>query len=82
MTANLNRRNKRPTVRGAAEPLSSSAPVPLNRPPTREEIEALVSEKQIELAELKRAQEELERERADWRNCAGVKSNFKPDARR
>jgi hypothetical protein len=35
-----------------------------NRPPTREEIEALVSEKQIKLAELKRAQEELERERA------------------
>jgi len=36
----------------------------LNRPPTREEIEAMVSEKQIKLAELKRAQEELERERA------------------
>jgi hypothetical protein len=36
----------------------------VNRPPTREEIEALVSEKQIKLAELKRAQEELERERA------------------
>ncbi len=36
----------------------------LNRPPTREEIEALVGEKQIKLAELKRAQEELERERA------------------
>jgi hypothetical protein len=35
-----------------------------NRPPTREEIEVLVSEKQIKLAELKRAQEELERERA------------------
>jgi hypothetical protein len=35
-----------------------------NRPPTREEIEAMVSEKQIKLAELKRAQEELERERA------------------
>src|SRR5580692_1432076 len=35
-----------------------------NRPPTRQEIEALVSEKQIKLAELKRAQEELERERA------------------
>jgi len=36
----------------------------LNRPPTREELEALVSEKQIKLAELKRVQEELERERA------------------
>ena len=35
-----------------------------NRPPTREELEAQVSEKQIKLSELKRAQEELERERA------------------
>jgi hypothetical protein len=49
---------------------ASAAPVPpagvnmANRPPTREEIEALVSEKQIKLAELKRAQEELERERS------------------
>jgi hypothetical protein len=49
---------------------ASAGPVPptgvnmVNRPPTREEIEALVSEKQIKLAELKRAQEELERERA------------------
>jgi hypothetical protein len=36
----------------------------LNRPPTREELELLVGEKQSKLAELKRAQEELERERA------------------
>src|SRR5271170_1002410 len=42
-------------------PASPSMP---NRPPTREEIEAMVSEKQIKLAELRRAQEELERERA------------------
>jgi hypothetical protein len=35
-----------------------------NRPPTREEIESLVSQKQQKLAELRRAQEELERERA------------------
>src|SRR5580658_4304888 len=44
-----------------------SGPAPggaASRPPSREEIEALVSEKQIKLAELKRAQEELERERA------------------
>ena len=47
-------------VPGAARPAAG----PPNRPPTREEIEALVSEKQIKLAELKRAQEELERERA------------------
>jgi hypothetical protein len=44
-------------------PVPSSPTMP-NRPPTREEIEAMVSEKQIKLAELKRAQEELERERA------------------
>ena len=36
----------------------------MNRPPTREELETLVGEKQTKLAELKRAQEELERERA------------------
>lgn len=45
-----------------AAPASSAGR--LNRPPTREEIEALVGQKQIKLAELKRAQEELERERA------------------
>ncbi len=45
-------------------PAKSSGPAAPNRPPTREEIEAMVSEKQIRLAELKRAQEELERERA------------------
>jgi hypothetical protein len=43
---------------------AAGTPGPAGRPPTREEIEALVSEKQIKLAELKRAQEELERERA------------------
>jgi hypothetical protein len=51
----------------ARSSVSSTPPpgaAPANRPPTREEIEALVSEKQIKLAELKRAQEELERERA------------------
>ena len=50
-----------------AAPLPPRPPArrrPSNRPPTSEEIEALVSEKQIKLAELKRAQEELERERA------------------
>jgi hypothetical protein len=45
-------------------PATTPGPNAANRPPTREEIEALVSEKQIKLAELKRAQEELERERA------------------
>src|SRR5687768_15533171 len=36
----------------------------MNRPPTREEIETKVNETQARLAELRRAQEELERERA------------------
>src|SRR5687767_5768838 len=34
------------------------------RPPSREEIDSKVSDAQVKLAELKRAQEELERERA------------------
>lgn len=37
---------------------------PAQRPPTREELEGRVSDTQQKLAELKRAQEELERERA------------------
>jgi hypothetical protein len=50
-----------------ADPLPGSPDVqsrPPNRPPTSEELEALVSQKHLKLAELKRAQEELERERA------------------
>ena len=45
-------------------PSPAGSPPPSNRPPTSEEMAALVSEKQIKLAELKRAQEDLERERA------------------
>jgi hypothetical protein len=52
----------RATTNPTAETVTATA-LP-NRPPTREEIESMVSEKQIKLAELKRAQEELERERA------------------
>ena len=52
----------------AAAPASqmSAAPsaMPMNRPPSREEIESKVNETQARLAELRRAQEELERERA------------------
>jgi hypothetical protein len=51
-------------TRPSASPMPPAGAAPSNRPPTREEIEALVSEKQIKLAELKRAQEALERERA------------------
>lgn len=47
-----------------------------NRPPTREEIEAMVSEKQIKLAELKRAQEELERERANLEEMRRRQAEF------
>jgi hypothetical protein len=48
----------------------------VNRPPTREEIEALVSQKQLQLAELKRAQEELERERAGLEELRRRQSEF------
>jgi hypothetical protein len=54
----------RPSVPASPPGPGPAAAGAANRPPTREEIEALVSEKQIKLAELKRAQEELERERA------------------
>lgn len=43
---------------------TSPSPAPGSRPPTREEIEARVSDAHSRLAELKRAQEQLERERA------------------
>lgn len=56
----------------AAPPASTLA----SRPPTREEIEALVSEKQIKLAELKRAQEELERERAGLEDLRRRQAEF------
>src|SRR5687768_276188 len=45
--------------------VTASAPSDSNRPPTREELDGKVSEAQIRLAELKRAQEDLERERAN-----------------
>jgi hypothetical protein len=49
----------------AAASAAAPAPhTPMNRPPTREEIDTKVNETQARLAELKRAQEELERERA------------------
>ncbi|HUD45179.1 MAG TPA: hypothetical protein VMR33_00030 [Candidatus Baltobacteraceae bacterium] len=54
-------------------PASPSLP---NRLPTREEIEAMVSEKQIKLAELKRAQEELERERASLEEMRRRQAEF------
>ena len=51
-----------------AAPSATAAPAAahaqMNRPPSREELEAKVNDTQARLAELKRAQEELERERA------------------
>jgi hypothetical protein len=60
-------------VPAPSAPHSPSLP---NRPPTREEIEAMVSEKQIKLAELKRAQEELERERASLEEMRRRQAEF------
>jgi hypothetical protein len=55
-------------VTGAVMTTTMTAPSPSSapgsRPPTREEIEARVSDAHTKLAELKRAQEQLERERA------------------
>ncbi|MGA2749363.1 MAG: hypothetical protein ABSG59_11355 [Verrucomicrobiota bacterium] len=66
-----------PAAGGAPLPGAVPAPaLPSNRPPTREEIEALVSEKQIKLAELKRAQEELERERASLEELRRRQTEF------
>ncbi len=52
------------TVRPLARPAPMSAPSPASRPPSREELDLKVSDAQQQLAELKRKQEELERERA------------------
>lgn len=52
-----------PAPHAAAAP-SMSAVTPMNRPPSREEIETKVNETQARLAELRHAQEVLERERA------------------
>lgn len=50
--------------RSPFEGLATAPGGDLGRPPSREEIDSKVSETQVKLAELKRAQEELERERA------------------
>jgi hypothetical protein len=43
---------------------AAATSAPMNRPPSREEIETKVNDTQARLAELRRAQEELERQRA------------------
>jgi hypothetical protein len=52
------------TAYAAASQLEVTMPAPHNRPPSREELDARVGDAQQRIAELKRAQEELERERA------------------
>ena len=52
------------TAYAAESQLEVTMPAPHNRPPTREELDARVGDAQQKIAELKRAQEELERERA------------------
>jgi len=52
----------RPAVR--ANPMSDSTSGSASRPPSREELDLRVSDAQQQLAELKRKQDELERERA------------------
>ena len=47
-----------------------------NRPPSREEIEARVSDAHTRLAELKRAQEQLERERASLEESRRKRAEF------
>ncbi|HEX7862831.1 MAG TPA: hypothetical protein VF773_21040 [Verrucomicrobiae bacterium] len=47
-----------------------------NRPPSREEIEARVSDAHARLAELKRAQEQLERERASLEESRRKRAEF------
>ncbi len=49
---------------GYASTMTPSSSGDFERPPTREEVDSRVNETQSKLAELKRAQEELERERA------------------
>src|SRR4029079_17111454 len=54
----------------------SAPPSPPSRPPSREEIEAKVSDAHTKLAELKRAQEQLERERAALEEARRRRAEF------
>jgi len=54
----------------------SAQPSPASRPPSREEIEAKVSDAHSKLAELKRAQEQLERERASLEESRRRRAEF------
>jgi len=54
----------------------SAQPTPASRPPSREEIEAKVSDAHSKLAELKRAQEQLERERSALEEARRRRAEF------
>lgn len=59
-----------------ASPVSSPAPIVMNRPPSREELDTRMGDAQQKLAELKRVQEELERERAALEEARRRRSEF------
>lgn len=60
----------------APSPAATTSPTAMNRPPSREEIETKVSDTQARLAELKRAQELLERERASLEEARRKRIEF------
>ena len=57
-------------------PSAAAFATPVNRPPTRAELDAKVGDAQARLAELKRAQEELERERAGLEEARRRQNEF------
>src|SRR5689334_23141652 len=59
----------------AAHP-TSAAPAGVNRAPSREEVEAKVGDMHNKLAELRRAQQELERERSDLEETRRRQTEF------
>jgi len=66
-----------PGTAPASKPLGSATQQPLaSRPPSREEVEGRVTETQQKLAELKRVQEELERERASLEDTRRRQSEY------
>jgi hypothetical protein len=56
--------------------MTSHSPTGVSRPPSREEIEAKVTDAHAKLAELKRAQEQLERERAALEESRRKRAEF------
>jgi hypothetical protein len=71
------------TTHGETEPIAidTSMNTPGNRAPSREEVDSRVSETQQKLAELKRIQEELERERATLEETRRRQTEFQTGRR-